>query len=763
MGLFSDETVRIFDLSACKVFDKDIYPETQKKLILEYVKQGLSGKDYIMSFGNTGAAQLKQYYLEGQSDYIDYLPDAYITGMSLSLDLILHEIEEYENTTVEIFDSVYGYLPIEDFGKFYLQNHYNYNISQDDTFIDNVHWKYVSTNPRTVKGETGVFNTYSYFIDIRLQSKSSSTTYKTISVPYSTYTGTYQGNEIQILLKYKIVATGDIRYASFVPDNVQRIDWIFNPKGTTSLNVKSILSDKNIPMLQQTTSSFDIFPITMFRNAYKNVTDYAKYPNDPVMTEKRYKSTSAIMNALGIDLDSLTDNICENPDIGYVVDSFLHIGISPTKHFETSSNAASEALYKQFEWIYKQLPLGSFSSANLPAAGLTYTAVFREDPYYSTITWTPSGIEEKEEVIGPLGTFTNIVDNSASGYKMLRIQSTTITDGDGYEQEVDRDLVYSTVSDADWKSIIFRFRHQSQKTLILKYQYSKTRTRTITLRNIEQMHLIKQGGESGTKIITPDNENFLVPLFVRVTDNLSFPVRTSLLAECIWLTFYTYQEYTVKWYQSDFFQFILQVIMTVITIWSMGAFSPVQTGVTAGMTLGQLLLKLLIGAALTIALKIIAKKIDSPLLAGILSAVTVVVGMYAGGFFDAFEWNLMTAVDLLAIPFTAIDMFIKTDLGNKTSALELEKTQFETQYEERMEEIKVIQEGWDNSIDTDWVVNYVKRSTNVNKEMSYTCYSLSPSLFYDMTINYYRDNNLLYLRYHDIFFANINQIGIIEV
>lgn len=101
------ETYTSYQMSAVEIIEDDILDQTRRQLILKYVQKNMSGKDYVMDYGNTGAAQFFQYYLGGIYDYEDELPTVSV-GQQLVGVVGTDEVdgEAYQYTNFEVYPIV---------------------------------------------------------------------------------------------------------------------------------------------------------------------------------------------------------------------------------------------------------------------------------------------------------------------------------------------------------------------------------------------------------------------------------------------------------------------------------------------------------------------------------------------------------------------------------------------------------------------------------------------------------------------------------
>ncbi len=71
-----------------ELIENDVLDETRQRLVLKYMQTGYGSKNYVMDYGNTGAAQLFQYRLGGQYDYHAGQPTVVLGGAGTPISAI---------------------------------------------------------------------------------------------------------------------------------------------------------------------------------------------------------------------------------------------------------------------------------------------------------------------------------------------------------------------------------------------------------------------------------------------------------------------------------------------------------------------------------------------------------------------------------------------------------------------------------------------------------------------------------------------------
>ncbi len=75
-------------IATTRVFQDDLLYQVKVKSILEKIQKDLDSRTYTLRYGNSGAAQLFQYYLSGLYNYSAHLPTSTMGAVGVSANVI---------------------------------------------------------------------------------------------------------------------------------------------------------------------------------------------------------------------------------------------------------------------------------------------------------------------------------------------------------------------------------------------------------------------------------------------------------------------------------------------------------------------------------------------------------------------------------------------------------------------------------------------------------------------------------------------------
>lgn len=613
----------------------------------------------------------------------------------------------------------------------------------------------VSTSETTtsyVTSGAGSTSTNTTLIEVYTITNDNPGTY-TVSVPY------FNASQRMYQVLYSVPSTGRQYY------------WIYDPS-------TGDVADLNDPVTS--TQDLEVYPICTLRMLNKDISDW-ETANVEQLTEERYESATTLMNKIGLDVDAVIDAYSENESIEYVTSAFFLLAVSPSN----TAEVVSKALYNLFEFIYKIMPYPTEISLSDNAA---MSMSVKEEPFHATTIWFPIPESEQEEVIGSLGYCTHEIRNNAITTTTYEV-TILVDNGDGtltkttYTEEASEDLYgtplgsitsdYKTVTQngigvpGTYKEVISTKTTTGNKDLVVKKQVTATTTNTITVFSMITANLITaEEGYFGVSL-DADNENMLIPLPVKVVESLSILEKTALLGEACYLLFYAVQHVHLEWYQTDAFASFMQVfqiaiivIAAVLSIWTGGQSLTLASAAIAVLKAAT------IAVGTSLALQLISELVSDTTLKVILSMAVMIVAFWAGGGFDAIfeEFDFTKAVNLVTMPVKAIQI-VTNDL---MSALQSEYEDFTEKYEARLEEYEEAFDEINDGLSTEFLADLIvsggmHSNSATNSIVSSIVYS--PSAFYFMTFDYYRDFDTLYDGLYDTyvgsFVSNKLKIGIV--
>lgn len=796
---FVDEDIYNISIISSKVYEDEFYESTRTKLILDKVTNNLDTKKYILNYSEVGEKQFSKFYYKGKYDYLDYLPESTLQATAVPASKIKRILENRLNKNVSIVDIV-GMVPTdEDWCKYQMQVQYNYNIGKNYLLYNSKWYQYIKN---IYDINSNVFKVYfnsiselkriTYRITETKITASTETTDNKHTIIKEEYH--YYGNNIYLYADSVVVSdtnveipkdseentittslvneeiiTNDVEEQIFtvsnhnntrqyivkyiVPSESREYYWIYDP----TTNVYPEISS---PLLE--TVEFEMYPVVMLRNNHFNVADYEKTsigntPRPPSVTKERYEDTVELLNSIGISLEDLTKAYEDNENIGKLQDAFFLMGICPSN----TEPIISKALYEMFDFVYDTLPYTDTSKS--------YAAVFKENPFNAAISWLPRPIEIRNEVIGNIGTHTHTIRNNTitttkstvqtvtclekwnnictkklvETYKITKVTdsynnilSTEISDSSSFvllsNDERFKDYEIGTTETVDSTE------RNTVKDLIIKKQISKTQTKTLSLYSFTSFTIIRHGGGNGGVTLSLDDKNLIIPLAVDVVNRLSLIERTQLLDKVVYLQFYAVQHIHLKWYQtSKFMSFIniLSIAVTVIvSIVSFGSMT--AQAVTLTSALWAALKTIAIAGALYLAVKAIDTFVGDGTLKIFLKVAATAIAMYVGGAFESF--NFTDAIQLANSAVDAINMYTK-DL---TSNLINEINDFSKLYQEKLEVFKDITKELNSGLSVEDIVDVTITGSDMSSNTDNGL--ITPSVFYYMAVDAYKNYDLLY-------------------
>ena len=417
-------------LGANKIVKEDQYKKTQVLATLDKVANNRSLTGYLSNFARAGSSHFQRYSNAGKRYYKHHTPEVAIITEGVSSEVVKAIIEKEIQSSITVDDYTYVLLEPEDWCKYQLQQLYGYDIAKD---VLEYNGKYYDFSQATI---TAVDNTYKCVLksissfscvteihkEIEVINKNSTT--DTVNTYEITVKHFYRASDdefiytdrTQTLKSTKDVTKGSVAedyytvsgsttvvndtvstftktvtgYNTFQPyylvrytdiNTFQSFYWIYNPKTGVYPELKNA---------KEFETSEVMFPTTVIRDNFKYVTD------------EELEASEKMLNAIGLDFDTLKKGMDENKDIDKVMDCFIVLGVSPS---EETDPTVSKVLYDTAEHVYDTVGL---------RAGAPYNVTFKQDMYNSTAVWTATAPIERKENIMPVGTCAH-----TSGYQTV--------------------------------------------------------------------------------------------------------------------------------------------------------------------------------------------------------------------------------------------------------------------------------------------------------------------------------------------------------
>jgi hypothetical protein len=379
--------------------------------------------------------RFNQYFDYGKTTYYNGLPSSNITtdvfpesavigvintqyGVSceLSLKLIdtptkdqwvaykLKDLYNYNVTTNHMTYLTYDY--VIDYSEYnYTTNNYDVHIYRQNFVTDTV----TTTTTVSVIAIDNINETKRTVVDISISgtksitgtyTSSSSTTTDVIVPKGSTTasTNTVITNPPVYMEKYSPSVVSVISY-----DTVKYFIAAWNIIGSSDSNywVYKIGSGNTLLDATLATTNLDMLPIITIRNNSVNI--------NASPTSEIYLQSKEMMNAIGIDIDSITTAVMDNPDSVNVQDAFVYFGIDVSD----TSQTVAKYLFKVFDYIFSQsgAPVvnTSYSDSDTPNQ---FKITVSEGAYNAAMGWSFQTKNTIAGTIGAIGTYSNQISGA---------------------------------------------------------------------------------------------------------------------------------------------------------------------------------------------------------------------------------------------------------------------------------------------------------------------------------------------------------------
>lgn len=366
----------------------------------------------------------------------------------------------------------------------------------------------------------------------------------------------------------------------------------------------------------------DFFPFAYFR--------YEKKSTNEDKSTDDYKTSKKLVKYLGMEYDQVADAINDNPDIKDVEQAMLVFAVPAN-----STNAVDQRyLYEFFDNWYdasaEQFTTGteaaiqSFFVGNLD---IVKSTILIQDKRFK-MALNNGGMFKKRVAgkIGAVGSYEN------------GVTTTFIQEEYGYG-----DGQIGT-------------RQIPIKTHYYRYQIADALYDEIQIVNLKMVYYIF---EKYTTTGDDVDDILLIPIARSITKEYSAKDRETLYARSLHYVFNSRIITVVKWYQSDFFQFLIMVVAVVISVVTLqpylvklGVAVAAGVGAAIGAALLVILEKVLMQIVIGYVVKLFVKAIGLELafLIAVIAALAGMVGNMQAGSVNGAPW----AQDLLSVSSTLI-------------------------------------------------------------------------------------------------------------
>jgi len=295
------------------------------------------------------------------------------------------------------------------------------------------------------------------------------------------------------------------------------------------------------------------FPIVFFRHNGVNKTA-SQYHNTPA-----YKSSVKLMQSMGMDYQSMGDNVNESPDADKLEQAVMMFAVPAS----STDSVEIEYTFKFFDWLQKQS--GSVGHTN-ELDGYTQVSsgkaiTIKDADFHCTLSYSKL---VKRRLRGDL--------DADEGYEHEQIQETryrtvwrTVRTGSG-----DNTGGTETIQVIEPYVVeLLQYRRQIRPGM-----YEEISVSGLSLR----YHIY------GDKGVTANigSEKLLIPLDYNICRSIGLMRKERLYLRSLHLVFNSKETKTVKWYQRGAFKILIMVAIVVITILSGGLSAPLAAAYAAG-------------------------------------------------------------------------------------------------------------------------------------------------------------------------------------
>lgn len=413
--------------------------------------------------------------------------------------------------------------------------------------------------------------------------------------------------------------------------------------------------------------------------------DSPYYPIAPIRLDKEwledghpaYESVSKILKYISTDINDIQEALRDNPDVDDIDSSYILLAM-PIGKDHPRDNIDCKYLYKYFTYLKNssRTDKEKFESSLNQANVASNIIQIRDSDFRTSLHW--NYVEEDEE-------FYN--ENKAGQYEMF-----FYLDYDSDEKVGKDDNFYS-------KSYI-------------QINYHDKLTETAKVIRVHGLYHVSEVYHEKVVINTLSSvfhwdedertDGFFIPLSEDIMNTLSKRDYTHVAFSGLILVNYAIVKTKIKWYQRKAFWRLVQIVLVIISIWTMqpqlAALASYTASEIAYLVIQSIVVNYLIGEAIGYVLSILADVIGGEaavLIAAIIAAVAMIYGV--GGQFNLKLPFADEVLKLSNLMMTEIEKLQQI----RAKRLQEEITSFKSEYEQLQEEIDVARD----LLDTDSFFN----------------------------------------------------------
>lgn len=583
--------------------NEDFYKNLMTQVALEHQTTQKGIIDLLATKSHGVRGSLQKYGRYGKNTYVDGLPDTTINTLAVDRTVVDTEVQLDVGYDVTIISVVMKVPKENEWVPYKMTNLYGMNQGNNEFVYLSDTW--------VMTGFYYDFTAGEYKVNAYLKSTPTTTTVIAI--------GNYVAN-VGYVVKYIKDGTMDEYY------------WVY------FLNT----GNANLDRARNFLTDLDMLPIVELRRGSVNV-------NEDVNSD-RYLQSKEILGFIGLDVDTLIDNLKSNPDISNVVAAYIYFGA------EIGSNNPLQAklVYHTLEYLWFDPAIESSSQHQIKVT---------EGNYNSSISW-----EKQERLVVtrtgvPIGTYEGGVGAIDMGGK---------------------NKYYAWV------------RKQETSDEYVEYR----------IWNVSAVTIIKKAGMSDAvlRVLAPDSL-IVMPISQFFLSKFSPIEQGRLFPEILRLATYAADIQHLRYYQTQAFFDLIKIVMVVVAVVIF-----VFTWYTGGGTVAAFVSavqSLMIGMAIGYALQLLLQQIDNPYLRAAAAAVAVFVMAYYGGFGAGAQDNMILTADMITSAVTNYSNAYMENIAEQFKELGEEAAAFAKMLKEKQDALTEAQEKNQSMVSLDEITRIV--------------------------------------------------------
>lgn len=597
VGLFSSKTKTIVGTTVSRVISDELIPDAIKVgVTTSLLKSSDMVEEVLEQVIDSIGIRAERMYRYGKNHYVHGLPSGNFLSSNLGLSEVTQVLNTIEGSLVTVHYSHFAQPNILHIGWMRLISNFGYVQTTNEIVGLSIVFGYpVYLEDLTVKLPSATASTYTDealqqwgtpasagYTPVRLSAATigylsgvkpvetdalAVNPYVKVDYSYVIPAGTII-NEVATLLPETVTGTLSITVEGFN----EHVDH-FHVKYTVGGVIKYWMYQSGLGTYPTLDAVFNqppaingtFFPVTYFR--HNKVSEISNTTTPEYLTSKK------LCKYIGIDFDTLSEDINSNPDIADVQQAMMVFAVPAS----STNQIELRYLHKFFSVMFDS-DLNKFSSLNLlnihnvlnsdnstSDSQSTVSSLVIQDTRFKVVL-RQSGIVKQALImnIGPVGTYSMLVD-----------ETTPDTPVHIYRKQL-TDLICEEI-----------------RVVKLEMVYYILGSYTVTADDVDTI--------------------LLIPLDMSITSTFTVLEREELYARSLHFVFNSAVVVKIKWYQSGFFKILLTVAAIAITLLSAvsdgGALlaALLSGGAAATAAIKVIIIKILVGLAIQFALKLFVK------------------------------------------------------------------------------------------------------------------------------------------------------------